>query len=278
MTKLGLIAGSGQFPLQLAEAAIACGWELVVFAIRGEAQVSDYKPITDSVHLISVGKFGEFMELVKAEYIRDVVMAGKLQKKNLFNNFHPDERALKIASRLKNKADDTLLGAIAEEMASEGMTLHPSTFCIEKLLAPEGTLTASAPTEGQWKDIRYGWGIAKEIGRMDIGQTVVIKDCAVMAVESIEGTDEAIIRGGSLASGGATVVKVAKPNQDVRFDMPTTGLNTIESMITGGAKALAIEAGWTVLLDKEEVLARADAEGIAIVSCKHSDMIGEKEQ
>lgn len=275
MTKLGLIAGSGRFPLLLARAALASGWEVVVLAIRGEAEIVDYKPLTDAVHPINIGKFGEFFEIAKAENIRDMVMAGKLQKKNLFKNFQPDERTLKMASRLKNKADDTLLGAIAEELASEGITLHPSTFCIRELLAPEGTLTALAPTEDQWKDIRYGWGIAKEIGRMDIGQTVVIKDCAVMAVESIEGTDETITRGGSLASGGATVVKVAKPNQDIRFDMPAVGLNTIDSMIAGEAKALAIEAGWTVLLDKDEMLAKANAEGITVVSCKHSDMIGE---
>jgi len=275
MTKLGLIAGSGRFPLKIAEAAIASDWELVVLAINGEAEISEYKTLTDAVYRITVGKLGDFFDIVRAENIRDVVMAGKLHKKILFKNFQPDERAVKVASRLKDKADDTLLGAIADELASEGVTLHPSTFCISELLAPEGTLTALAPTGEQWEDIRYGWRIAKEIGRMDIGQTVVLKDCAVTAVESIEGTDEAIMRGSALASGGATVVKVAKPNQDIRFDMPTVGLNTVESMIKSGAKALAIEAGWTVLLDKEEMLARADAEGITVVSCKHSDMIGE---
>jgi len=266
MPKLGLIAGSGRFPLLLADAAQSQGWEIVLFAVKGEVKASDFEDKDYTAHWLRPEQIGRLIELLHEEKITDVVMAGKVHKQTLYGDIKPDERAIRMYLRLKNTADDTLLGVVANELESEGIKLHPSTFCIKELLASEGALTGSDPTSEQLRDIRFGWRIAKEIGRLDIGQTVVIKGAAVMAVEAIEGTNEAIRRGGELGGEGAVVVKVAKPQQDPRFDMPAVGMNTIEVMKEVSARVLAIEAGWTVLLDREEMLEAADRSGIVVVS------------
>lgn len=267
MKKLALIAGSGRFPVQIAAAAQKQGWEIVLFVVAGETNTADYDNLVSKSIVISVGQLDKLIENIHSENIVDVVMAGKVHKHDILNGSKPDARFLKQFLSLKDHADDTLLVALANEFSSEGITLHPTAFCLKELLAGEGTLTLKSPTPEQWKDIAYGWRIAKELGRLDIGQTVVVKSRSIMALEAIEGTDEAILRGGKLAGSGAVVVKVAKPQQDTRLDMPTVGIKTIKSMHEANADALAIEAGWTVLLDRGEVIAMAEEYGITIVSC-----------
>ena len=267
MPKLGLIAGSGRFPVLLAEAAMSRGWEVVLFAVKDETDMTDYNGWIEKTYNIRMEQVGKFIESLLAENITDVVMAGKVHKRRLYGDLQPDERTIKMFMRLKDRADDTLLGELARELESEGITLHPTTFCAESLLAEEGTLTKNGPSSEQWKDIEFGWRIAKEIGGLDIGQAVVVKAGAVMAVEAIEGTDEAILRGGKYARKDAVVVKVAKPRQDNRLDMPAVGVNTIESMIKVNARVLAVEAGWTVVLDREKMLEMAEDAGIIVVAC-----------
>jgi len=268
MPKLGIIAGSGRFPLLLANAARADGWEIVVFGVEDESLEPELLGSFKTVYRLRIEQVGRLIELLHEENIRDAVMAGKVIKRKILGDLKPDARTIRVLLKLKDHADDSLLGAVTRELESEGIHLHPSASFIKELLAPEGTLTGNAPTEKEWGDIRYGWRIAKEMGRVDVGQTVVVKDKAVIAVEAIEGTDEAIKRSGALAGAGVVVVKVAKPQQDTRFDMPTVGLNTIESMISVKARVLAIEAGWTVLLDRNDTIKKADAAGIVLVSCK----------
>ena len=269
MPKLGVIAGSGRFPLLIANAAWADGWEIVIFGVEGEALEPELLNSFGTVYRLRIEQVGKLIELLQKENIRDAVMAGKVIKRKIMGELRPDTRTIQILLKVKDNADDSLLGAVTRELESEGIRLHPSAFFLKELLAPEGILSGNNPTEKQWRDIKYGWRIAKEMGRVDVGQTVVVKDRIVIAVEAIEGTDEAIKRGGALAGKDTVVVKVAKPQQDTRFDMPTVGLNTIESMVSAKARVLAIEAGWTVLLDRSDTLSKADATGIVVVSCRN---------
>ena len=269
MPRVGILAGSGRFPLLLAGAAKASGWDVVVFAVEDEAYNPEFSKYSETIYRLKLGQIEKLIELLHKEKINKAVMAGKVPKIKLFSDAQPDKRAIEIILKVKDQADDTLLGAVARELESEGINLLPSTFFLTALLASEGTLTNAGPTEKQWIDIRYGWRIAKEIGRLDIGQTVVVKGASVMAVEAIEGTDEVIKRGGLLAKEGAVVVKVAKPQQDTRFDMPAVGVDTIESMKSVKAAVLAIEAGWTVLLDRDQTIAKANEAGIVMVACKN---------
>ncbi len=196
-------------------------------------------------------------------------MAGKVPKSLLFKSkVIPDLRAVKLLFSLKDKSDDSILLAIAKELEKDGIKLLNTADFSSSLMTPEGILTDERLSENEWKDIAFGWKIAKEIGRLDIGQTVVVKDQAVMAVEAIEGTDEAILRGGKLAGEGAVVVKVAKPKQDMRFDVPVVGMNTLKSMIEVNARVLAIEAGKSILLQRKKVIKEADEAGVSVVGYK----------
>lgn len=272
MPKLGLIAGQGKLPILVAREASAQGWEVIAMAIEGDANELELKPYAKRIHWLRPEQVGKLIELLKMEGITDTVMAGKVPKKRLYGKLDIDARTLKIFMKIPNSADDTLLNAVAEELKSEGITLHPTTFCLNGVMAKEGIIVGPKPTEGQLKDVRIGWRVAKEIGRMDIGQTVVVKGGAVMAVEAIEGTDEAIRRGGALGGAGAVVVKVAKPQQDLRFDVPTVGLETIRSMKEVKASVLAIEANWTIFLEKEEVIEAAGDAQITIVAVSGTEM------
>ncbi|NDY42787.1 LpxI family protein [Dissulfurirhabdus thermomarina] len=264
---LGLVAGGGQFPLLCARAARARGREVVAVAHRGETDpaLADEVSRIEWVHL---GQLGRLLRFLREAGAREVQFAGTITKKRIFRDVRPDLRALNLWNRIDRRLDDGILRAVADELAAEGIEVVPSTLYLEDLLAPAGVLTRRRPTREQWDDIRFGWNIAKEIGRLDIGQCLVVKDRAVLAVEAIEGTDETIRRGGRLAHGGAVVVKILKPGQDTRFDLPALGLRTVETMAEVKAAVLALEAGRALFFDRRAVVQRADRLGIVIVGLK----------
>jgi hypothetical protein len=265
MPKLGLIAGNGELPLAVAEEARAKGYEVIAIGLEPLAD----RALTSAVNnmrWINVGKLGDIIGYLKKSGVSEAVMAGKVPKSLLFKSkITPDLRAIKLLFTLKDQSDDSILLAIAKELKKDGITLLNTTDFTTSLLTPEGVITAECPTENEWKDIAFGWKIAKEIGRLDIGQTVVIRNQAVMAVEAIEGTDEAIRRGGTLAGSGAVVIKVSKPQQDMRFDVPVVGPDTLRSMIAVQARVLAVESQKSILLQRARIAAEADNAGISIV-------------
>jgi UDP-2,3-diacylglucosamine hydrolase len=265
MKKIGIIAGNGDFPIEFARAAKQKGLTVVAVAHEGET-LPELAQWCDAVCWVKVGHLGKLIKFFKEQGVRDVLMAGGIKKTRLFSGSLPDLRGAALLARMIAKKDDSILRAVAEELESEGITVRESTLYLDNLLAPAGVLTRRRPTKDEWNDIAFGWQMAKEIGRLDIGQTVVVKDLAVLAVEAIEGTDEAIRRGGRLCNEGAVVVKICKPQQDLRFDLPATGLLTISAMQEVKAACLAIEAGKTIMIQKETLLERADQAGIAIVA------------
>lgn len=261
--KIGLIAGSGQFPFLCARAARSRGLTVIAVAHRQETDPA-LAALVDELHWVYVGQLGKIIRILKAAGVTQALMAGGVNRGRLFRHFRPDLRALSVLRRVGPGKDDQLLRAVAEEMEREGITIEPATLFQEELLAPAGPLTRHRPNRRQQADIAFGYQMAKEIGRLDLGQCVVVRNQVVTAVEAVEGTDEAIRRGGRLAGPGAVVVKVAKPQQDLRFDQPAVGLGTIATMAEVGARVLAIEAGTTIIFDREEMLRRADQEGIAV--------------
>lgn len=265
MKTLGLISGMGELPKVVASGARAKGYRVVAIALEplADRTLASY---VDEIKWINVGKLGEIIESLKRSDAREAVMAGKVPKSLLYKSrIIPDLRAVKLLFSLKDKSDDSIMLAIAKELEKDGITLLNTTDFSSGLLTPDGLFTEDGLTENEWKDVAFGWKIAKEIGRLDIGQTVVVKDQAVMAIEAIEGTDEAILRGGRLAGKGAVVVKVSKPEQDMRFDVPVVGMNTLKSMIEVSARVLAVEAGKSILLQREDMIREADEAGISIV-------------
>lgn len=263
--QIGIIAGRGELPLVIAEDARARGYRVVVAALEHLA-APDLEKVADRFQWVNVGKLGSLIEFLRKEDVQDAIMAGKVPKSLMFEGkITPDLRAMKLLFMLKDRTDDGILNALTAELLGEGIRIVDTASFSPGLLMPEGVITRTRPSKDQWKDIAYGWTIAKGIGGMDIGQTVVVKDKAVMAVEAIEGTDEAILRGGAYANGGAVVVKVSKPHQDMRLDVPAIGMATVETMIRAGAGILALEAGRSIIIQKQDVVSRADKEGIAIV-------------
>jgi hypothetical protein len=278
--KLGLIAGNGRFPFLLLDAARAQGFAVVVAAIREETdpeinhRAADDEKIT--VHWLSLGELSSLIEFFQKHEVKMAVMAGQVKHKQIFSSIRPDWRLAKLLLNLRTRNTDMLLGAVAKVLGDEGIELISSTAFLEPLLAQEGVLTARAPTDDERKDIEYGLGVARAVAGFDIGQTVVVAAQACVAVEAMEGTDETIARAGQLMRtlGGdastlerrLTVVKVAKPNQDMRFDVPVIGIRTVEAMIEAGASCLSVEAGRTLLFEREALLSRANQEGIAIVA------------
>lgn len=264
---IGVIAGSGKLPELLAREARKKGYKIAVCAIRGETdeQVSSW---ADSVEWTRLGELGRLVQFFKREGVREAVMGGKITKTNLFKGeVRPDLEMIKVLATTHNHSDDSLLGAIAGYLNKQNISLLDSTvFLTDETLPQKGVLSKRKPTQEEAEDIEFGWRLAKEIGALDIGQTVVVKKKAILAVEAIEGTDEAILRGGALGRGGATVVKVAKPNQDMRFDVPAIGLGTLDALVRSKARALAFEAGKTIFLDREKFLDGADREGITVVA------------
>jgi DUF1009 family protein len=262
--RLGLIAGNGRFPIIFADNARKLGYQLCAVAHEGETD-PDLANHVDRIHWIKIGQLNKLISAFKGDQVHQAVMLGGIKKTHVFTTVRPDFRALALAARLALWKDDDILRELAKELEKEGITICESTFGLEGILANEGSLTARVPTEKEWEDIRYGWEVAHDIGRLDIGQCVVIKDRVVVAVEAVEGTDEAIKRGGHLAKDGAVVVKRCKPQQDLRFDLPAVGPRTIDIMASVSASVLAVEAGRTIILDREVTLKKAQAAGIAVV-------------
>ena len=282
--KLGLIAGNGRFPFLLLDAARAEGLTVVVAAIREETDPEiDRRATADdriTVQWLSLGELSRLIETFHKEGVTRAVMAGQVKHKQIFSSIRPDWRLAKLLLNLRTRNTDMLLGAVAKVLADEGIELINSTQFLEPLLAQEGVLTARAPSDEERKDIEYGLGVARAVAGFDIGQTVVVGAQACVAVEAMEGTDAAIERAGQLMrsleeddpspastlSRRLTVVKVAKPKQDMRFDVPVIGVRTIETMVEAGASCLSVEAGRTLLLERESLLNRANQAGIAIVA------------
>ncbi|HKY71421.1 MAG TPA: UDP-2,3-diacylglucosamine diphosphatase LpxI [Nitrospira sp.] len=262
--RLGLIAGNGRFPIIFADNARKLGYHVSAVAHEGETD-PELANHVDRIHWIKIGQLNKLITAFKDDQVHQAVMLGGIKKTHVFTTVRPDFRALALAARLALWKDDDILREIARELEKEGITICESTFGLEGILAEEGPLTARVPSEKEWEDIRYGWEVAHDIGRLDIGQCVIVKDRVVVAVEAVEGTDEAIKRGGQLAKDGAVVVKRCKPQQDLRFDLPAVGPRTIDVMASVNASVLAVEAGRTVILDRELTLRKAQSAGVAVV-------------
>jgi len=265
MTRLGLIAGGGDFPLLFARKAKTKNISLVCIALKEETSPA-IEGLVDKIYWFSFGEVKKVVETFKKENIKKAVMLGSVTKTRLFKErASADESANVILKTAKDKRDLTLFKAAAVFLRLNGITLTSALICLRENLAQKGTLTRRGPTEKEWADIRFGRKIARRLAGLDIGQTVVVKDKAVLAVEAIEGTDAAIKRGGLLGNGEVVVVKVARPNQDMRFDIPVTGVHTIASLKEARASVLALEKNKTLIINKEELIRLANEAGIAIV-------------
>jgi DUF1009 family protein len=265
---LGLIAGNGKFPLIFAEEAKREGYSLVAVAHRGET-LEEIDNLIDDVTWIYVGQLGKIIKTFRRAGVSQAVMAGGIKKVKLLGNFRPDLRGATFLARVKSREDDALLRGLADELAGEGITILESTLCLSHIIPQAGVLTKRAPKPNQWDDIRLGFRVAKEVGRLGVGQTVIVKNQVVVAVEAVEGTDAAIQRGGELAKGGCVVVKVSKPHQDLRFDVPAVGVETIRNIHKVSGAVLAIEAGKTILLERDLLLREADICGVAMVAVEN---------
>ena len=266
MERLGILAGVGKLPVECARAAAQLGYEVYSVGLlpSSDIQIAQF---SKDYQFISVAQLDSILNYLKSNQIQKVTMIGKVTKELLFNGaVMPDTRMLQLIMSLPDRRDDTIMMAFVRELAREGIQTFDQTSLIRKLMPRRGTITQREPTEQERQDMEFGFRIAKDLGRLDIGQTVVVKNRAVMALEAIEGTDACIERGGRLACGGAVVAKVSKPQQDNRFDVPTVGYHTIENMANVGATALAIEAGKTLLVEREQMIALAEDKGISIVA------------
>lgn len=283
LEKLGLIAGNGSFPLLLLDAARAQGAQVIVAAIKEETSPLIENRGAESVHWLSLGELGKLIDTFKGAGVSTAIMAGQVKHKQIFSSIRPDWRLAKVLFSLGTRNTDSLIGAVAKVLEDEGIHLISSTSYLEPLLARAGVLSRRAPTEAEQKNVDYGRQVARHLAQYDIGQTVVIAEAACVAVEAMEGTDATILRAGeimksagdgeesryaasTLLSSALTVVKVAKPNQDMRFDVPVIGIKTIEMMQQAGATCLAVDAGKCLFLDGDRVVEAADAAGIAILA------------
>jgi DUF1009 family protein len=276
---LGLLAGGGRFPLEFVRAARLAGHSVFGLGVAGMAS-PELADVCDEFRLAPLARIGKAIRLFKRAGVDRIVMSGKIEKTVLFQSFRwvrlvPDWRTLHMWFRYakENKKDDTILLAVIREFERDGFAFDSALQYVPELLVKHGFLTTRKPNSKQWRDIQFGWHLAREMGRLDVGQTVVVNDTAVIAVEAIEGTDRCIRRAGELCRrGGFTVVKVAKPQQDMRFDVPTVGVETIKTMHQAGGRVLAIEAGMTVILEPEEVASLADRFGISIVAVNADEL------
>ncbi len=262
---IGIIAGGGQFPLMVAEAAKARGLRTVAVAHYGETEPALSEKVNEIVW-IKLGQLGRLIKVFRTEGVQNVIMAGSITKKRMFENLRPDLKGLAIMTKLAVFHDDDILRAVADTLAAEGIEIVSSTAYLPELPAEEGCFTKRKPDKEEMADIFFGWKVAKELGRLDIGQSVVVRKKTVLAVEAIDGTDATIRRGGIIAKEKAVVVKVSKPDQDMRFDVPSIGLETIEVMGEVKASALAVEAGRTLIFDREKMLERANEKNIAVIA------------
>lgn len=274
--KLGLIAGNGKFPFLVLDAARSQGLEVVVAAIKEEAFPEIQQRGASAVHWMSLGELSKLIDTFKQEGVSRAVMAGQVKHKQIFSSIKPDWKLAKLLLSLGTRNTDSLIGAVAKVLAEEGITLESSTALLEPLLAKPGVLTSRAPSEAETRDIAYGRAVASRLAEFDIGQTVVIAESACIAVEAMEGTDATIARAGilmrslegeaSTLSRSLTVVKIAKPNQDMRFDVPVIGVKTIETMESAGATCLAIDAGKCLLLDGDAIREKADSANVTMIA------------
>jgi UDP-2,3-diacylglucosamine hydrolase len=271
----GLIAGNGRFPFLVLEGARSQGIEMAVIALKEEAS-PELQKAAKRLHWVSLGELSKTIELMHQEGITQAVMAGQVKHNKIFSSIRPDWKLAKLLFSLRRKNTDALIGAVARVLESEGIQLVDSTMFLKPLVPEPGILTRRSPNEHEAADIAYGLGVARQIAAMDIGQTVVIADSACVAVEAMEGTDETIARAARLASGRSlVVVKVSKPGQDMRFDVPVVGLPTIEQMKKSGATALVLDAGRTLLFDRTELIQQADAAGITIQAVAPPELVGD---
>lgn len=272
MAKVGLLAGVGQLPVEFMRAARSQGYEVVVIAVIPNTEPA-LKTEADAYYEINVAKLNKIIHTLRDANVTEVTMLGKVTKELLFAGLKlPDMRTLKVLHRLRNRKDDTIMLALVEELAKDGIRVADQTVYLKPLMPLAGVLSKKQPTKEQLEDISFGFAVAKAMGALDIGQTVVVKHKAVMAIEAIEGTDACITRGGILGRGEAVVVKTAKPDQDPRFDVPAVGMKTLHSMIEGGCKVLAMEAGKTLFVEQEAVLAEANKRDIVICAV-HEDAV-----
>ncbi|MXY24939.1 MAG: LpxI family protein [Acidobacteria bacterium] len=273
--RIGLIAGNGRFPFLALDAARSLGHDVTVVAIREEtspdleAAAADRQPA--AFHWVSLGQLGRCIRILKEAGVTRALMAGQVKHTKLFSGVVPDLTLLSVLRRLRAQNTDALISAVAGVLEEHGIELVDSTLFLAPLLAGDGTLTVRSPTADERSDLAFGYRMADAIAGLDIGQTIVVKDRAVVAVEAMEGTDAVIARAGRLAGPGATVVKVAKPNQDMRFDVPVVGVSTVEAMRAAGMGVLSVDAGRTLVIDGDRVFEAADDAGIAIVGRPQAD-------
>lgn len=268
--KIGLIAGGGDFPCLFVEKALRQGYEIYAAAYANEADHA----LVDQVHTLEwfhLGQVSRLLKYFKKNGVREAVMLGTVKKTRIFTDIKPDFKALSFITKMGQTHDDHILRAFADLLEKEGIRIKPSTFLLPEIVNKKGIWTERQPSKAEKKDIKAGWPIAKEIGRFDIGQCIVVGNGSVLAVEAVDGTDATIQRGAGLARGNAVVIKVAKPDQDLRFDMPCSGRETIETMYRFGATALALEAENTISFDKDRMIALADQYGIAIAAMDNKD-------
>jgi DUF1009 family protein len=263
--KYGLIAGNGKFPFMVLEGAKRAGVALSVAAIREETD-PEIERVADNVVWVGIGQLGKMIRFFKSEGVERAIMAGQVKHVQIFSRAVPDARMLKMLLKLPRRNTDSLIGGVADELASEGIELIDSTFFLQDYLPKAGPLTRREPDERERQDIEYGLEIAREIAQLNLGQTLVIRAKACVAIEAMEGTDETIRRAGELAKGRLTVVKIAKPDQDMRFDVPVVGTPTIEAMLAAGAGCLCITAAKTLMFDRDEMIQLANENKIAIVA------------
>ncbi len=260
---IGLIAGRGKFPLLFAQEAAKNGRDLVVIALKEEMN-EDLSPYAKSIHPISVGKLGALIKVLKKEGVREAVMAGRVQHTKLFSDLIPDLRTVRLLLRVQDRRADSILCAVADELKKEGILLLPSITFLSHLLPEPGVLTRKKPNDSEQKNIDFGIQMARGLASLDLGQTVVVKKRTVLAIEAIEGTDDCIRRGAALGGEGIVVVKTAKPNQDLRFDIPVIGTHTMEVLKECKASILAVQAKKTLILEREKCVQMANESGITI--------------
>jgi UDP-2,3-diacylglucosamine hydrolase len=266
---LGLIAGNGRFPFLVLEAARAAGSQVTIIALKEEAspelEAEAARVPVATLHRVSLGQLATWVNILKKAHVTHAVMAGQVKHTKLFSDIVPDLMAIGLLMRVKAKNTDAIIAGVADVLRDHGVDLIDSTVFLAPLLAREGTLTRRAPSDEEQADLEFGYRIADAIAGMDIGQTIAVKSSAVVAVEAMEGTDQLIARAGQLAGVGVRIVKVAKPNQDMRFDVPVVGVATVRAMEAAGATTLSVDAGKTLMIDGDAIVAAADAAGIAIV-------------
>ncbi len=266
MAVLGILAGVGNLPAEVARSARGLGYQVVAVGVVPGIDAA-LSAQADAYYEINIGKIGKIISVLQKHGVTRVTLIGKVTKELLYKAgaIVPDLRAIKLLARLPDRRDDTIMQALVSELQGEGIEVMDQTELIRPLLPPPGVLTRRQPTAAELADMEFGFQMAKAIGGLDIGQTVVVKNRAVLAVEAIEGTDACILRGGFLGKGGVIVAKAAKPSQDQRFDIPGFGVKTMESMIHAGATGIVIEAGNTLIAEREKTIALADAHGITIL-------------